>query len=147
MVRRIQANAKTTDSHRAALGITVPDRLPTPVGPPTTRPLVKVDFSKRLHHRIAFADEKTPTRRAKPKGILGAEVWVNISAPDDPPPTPVSPADPSELRFLLLSTRTPAVAEYGGEDAGETAHYMLRWLSSRGEPGPWSETASATIGA
>ena len=32
-------------------------------------------------------------------------------------------------------------------DAGQAAHYMLRWLSTRGEAGPWSETASATIGA
>jgi len=32
-------------------------------------------------------------------------------------------------------------------DAGKTAHYMLRWESARGETGPWSETASATIGA
>jgi len=51
------------------------------------------------------------------------------------------------LRFLLLSTRTPAVAEFTGPDGGKTAHYMVRWLSTRGEAGPWSETASATIGA
>jgi len=46
-----------------------------------------------------------------------------------------------------MSTRTPAVVEYDGADGGLTAHYMLRWLSTRGEAGPWSETASATIGA
>ncbi len=34
-----------------------------------------------------------------------------------------------------------------GEDGGQTAHYMLRWVSTGGEKGPWSETASATIGA
>jgi len=27
------------------------------------------------------------------------------------------------------------------------AHYMLRWVNTRGQKGPWSETASATIGA
>ena len=79
------------------------------------------------------------------------------------------PANPGELTFLLLST--PAVAEFTGPDGGKTAHYMLRWLSTRGEAGPpvldgpprrksavaqrrgltacqgWSETTSATIGA
>jgi len=84
----------------------------------------------------------------------------------------VSPSDPGERKFLLLSARTPAVAEFTGRtldtrrgsaaslrlkhgvfpresraDAGQTAHYMLRWLSTRGEAGPWSETASATVGA
>ena len=32
-------------------------------------------------------------------------------------------------------------------DANKVAHYMLRWENTRGELGPWSETASATIGA
>ena len=49
------------------------------------------------------------------------------------------------MKFLLLSTRTPAVAEHGGEDAGKTAHYMVIWLSSRsartvernGQRGDW----------
>ena len=34
-----------------------------------------------------------------------------------------------------------------GADGNKVAHYMLRWESTRGETGPWSETASATIGA
>lgn len=142
VTRRIQAHDNTTDADRAGLGITIPDTDPTPVGPPATRPVVKVDFSARLRHRIGFADEQTPTRRAKPKGILGAEVWVKLTDAGDPPP-----AGPVELTFLMLSTRTPAVAEYRGEDAGKTAHYMVRWLNRRGDPGPWSETASATVGA
>ena len=32
-------------------------------------------------------------------------------------------------------------------DGGKTAHYLFRWANTRGEPGPWSETISATIGA
>ncbi len=123
-------------------GGTVRDAEPTPAPAPTTRPVVVVDFSKRLRHTLRYADESTPPRRARPRGAIGAEVWVKVSAPGDPPPS-----DPGELRFLLLSTRTPAVAEFDGADGGKTAHYMVRWLSTRGEAGPWSETASATIGA
>ncbi len=33
------------------------------------------------------------------------------------------------------------------EDGGKTARYVLRWVTTTGEKGPWSETASATIGA
>ena len=43
--------------------------------------------------------------------------------------------------------RTPYVAAFAGVDGNKVAHYMLRWESTRGQPGPWSETASATIGA
>ena len=142
VARQIQAREPTTDVQRAALGITVRDAVPTPVTAPTSRPLVMVDFSKRLRHTLSYADESTPTRRARPHGVLGAEVWVMVTAPGDP-----QPSGPSMLNFMLLSTRTPAVTEFTGADAGKTAHYMLRWLSTRGEAGPWSETASATIGA
>ena len=44
-------------------------------------------------------------------------------------------------------TRRPYAADYPGTDANKIAHYMLRWVNTRGEKGPWSETASATIGA
>ncbi len=60
----------------------------------------------------------------------------------DPPPT-----DPNELTFLATDARTPYVANFDGADANKVAHYMLRWESTRGETGPWSETARATIGA
>ena len=40
-----------------------------------------------------------------------------------------------------------AANNYPGENAGQTAHYMQRWVSTTGEKGLWSETASATIGA
>ena len=50
-------------------------------------------------------------------------------------------------RSSLLDTRTPYTADYAGADAKKTAHYMLRWVNTKGEKGPWSETASATIGA
>ncbi|MCH7870693.1 MAG: hypothetical protein IID33_03235 [Planctomycetes bacterium] len=139
LVRRLQASPNVDDGERAAMGITVPDRVPTPAGPPTTRPLVRVDSGRRLRHTLHFADEATPTRRAKPSGVMGAEIWVKVGEPP--------PSGPSELTFLSLATRTPHVAEFPGEHGGKTAHYMLRWIATTGEKGPWSETASATIGA
>ena len=139
LVGRLQASPQVDDAERQALGITVPDTTPTPVGPPITRPVVSVDTSQRLQHTIGFADEATATRKAKPAGVRGAQIWVKIGDP--------APVDPSELTFLATDTRTPYLAQFDGADANKVAHYMLRWESTRGEPGPWSETASATIGA
>ncbi len=139
LVLRLQASPQVDDTERAALGITVPDRVPTPVGAPETRPVVTIDAGQRLQHTISFADEATPTSTAKPAGVRGAQIFVKVG---DPPPT-----DPSELTFLGTDTRTPYLATYTGGDANKVAHYMLRWESTRGETGPWSETASATIGA
>jgi hypothetical protein len=47
----------------------------------------------------------------------------------------------------IRNRHASAVAEFTGPDGGKTAHYMVKWLSTRSEAGPWSETASATIGA
>ncbi len=37
--------------------------------------------------------------------------------------------------------------EFACSGGGRIARYMVRWLSTRGEAGPWSEMASAMIGA
>lgn len=139
LVKRIQASPEVDDGERAALGITVPDTIPTPVGPPTSRIVATVDTSQRLQHVIHFVDFLKPTSKAKPAGVMGAEIWLKIGDP--------VPLDPSELKFLAVDTRTPYTTDFKGADGGKTAHYMLRWVNTKGENGPWSETASATIGA
>ncbi len=139
LVRRLQSSPSVSDAEREALGITVADSAATAAATPTTRPICRVDARQRLQHTIEFADEGTPTRKAKPAGVMGAEIWVLIG------PTP--PVDPSELTFLAIDTRTPYTTDFDGADGGKQAHYMLRWVNTRGETGPWSETATATIGA
>ena len=125
LVRRLQASPDVDNAERAAMGITVPDKELSPKGgPPASRPVVNVDTSQRLQHTIHFADESSPTRKAKPAGVMGAEVWVKIAAVGQPPP-----ADPSELTFLAVDTRTPYTTNFDGADSGKTAHYMLRWAS------------------
>ncbi len=143
LVRQLQVSPDVDDTERAALGITVRDKIRTAVaGDITTRPIGIVDTSQRLRHEIRFSDEATPTRRAKPKGILGCEIWVKVTGPGEPAPTSAD-----ELSFVTLDTSTPYIVEYDGKDGSKTAHYMLRWVKSSGDKGPWSETVSATITA
>ncbi len=139
LVARLQASPDVDNLERQSLGITVRDTIATPSPIPVTRPVVSVDTSQRLRHTIAFADELTPTSKAKPDGVRGAQLWIKIGDP--------APVGASELTFLATDTRTPYVADFTGTDVNKVAHYMLRWENTRGETGPWSETASATIGA
>ncbi len=142
LVRQLQASPDVDDTERAALGITIPDSTPSPAPGVDTRPIGSVDTSQRLRHEIRFSDEATPTRRAKPAGVTGCEIWVKVAATGDPPPTGAD-----DLSFLSLDTASPYIAEYDGADGGKTAHYMLRWVKSGDDKGPWSETVSATITA
>lgn len=138
LVRQLQARAAVKDSDRQALGLNVKSSTRTAAAAPTTRPVATVDTSQRLRHVISFVDEQTPGSRAKPAGTMGCEIWVKVG------PTP--PVDASECRYLATDTATPYTAEYDGADGGKIAHYMLRWINTRGERGPWSQTVSATIG-
>ena len=142
LVRQLQASTEVDDAERAALGITVPDSMPSAAPGVDTRPIGSVDTSQRLRHEIRFSDDATPTRRAKPAGVMGCEIWVKVAAPADPPPT-----GEADLSFVTLDTASPYIAEYDGADGGKTAHYMLRWVKTGGDKGPWSETLSATITA
>ena len=139
IVAKAEGSGALDNAERLALHLTVPDPIRTPVTAPTSRPVGKVDTSQRLQHTVSFQDELTPTSRAKPPGVLGCEIWVKIGG------TP--PGDASEVSFLATDTRSPYVALFDSGQAGQVAHYMLRWVSTRAEPGPWSETVSATIGA
>jgi hypothetical protein len=49
--------------------------------------------------------------------------------------------------FLSVSSRGNRKADFTSADKGKTAYYALHWVSTRGEKGPWSEVATATVAA
>ncbi len=136
-VSMLQANTAVTDAQRQALGITVRLKTRTAAGAPNSKPVASIDTSQRLRHTISFVDELTPTSRAKPDGAQGCEIWMKVGDP--------APSGPNDVHYLALDTRTPYVTDFEAGDAGKTAYYMLRWISTRGETGPWSQTVSGTI--
>jgi len=130
-------NTRVSDKDRDLMGLTVKTNAYTPATKPTTVPVGKIDFSNRLQHKIHFVDEATPTRKAKPAGARGCEVWVKFDG--------AAPTGPSELSYVSTASRTPCVATIESKYAGKIAYYMPRWVNTRGEFGPWSSTVSATV--
>jgi hypothetical protein len=136
-VRSIQANPTVTDEVRMLMGLPVREdtRARPPV--PTTRPVAQIDASQRLQHTIHWHDESMLNSNAKPTGVRGVEIWVFIG------PTP--PTEPAQARFVALDTASPYLLVHDAADAGKLAHYLLRWVNTRSEPGPWGETISMKI--
>ena len=145
----VQAYIKTTDADRATIGITVRDTARRAALPPTSAPLVQVESGQRLTHRLRFTDEGAPTRRGKPPGTIGAEVWLALTPPHEPAPPLNSPGQggSDSYKFLSVSSRGNLQTDFPSAEAGKTAYYALRWVSTRGEKGPWSEVAAATVAA
>jgi hypothetical protein len=134
---RFQASPSITDAQRTAMHLPVRATTRTRVAAPTTKPVATIDTSRRLSHIIAYRDEAKPKSKAKPAGVAACEVWSKIGGPP--------PASPDELDYEGNETSSPKLVEHKPADAGKTAYYWLRWVNTRNEPGPWSDTYSATI--
>ncbi|MBL0870350.1 MAG: hypothetical protein IBJ18_07235 [Phycisphaerales bacterium] len=138
LVRRLQAAPQVSDAERAALGITVRQE-PSPIGAPTTSPICTIECGARLQQTLRFVDSATPTRKAKPQGAIGVEIWNKVgNAP---------PAGEADLRFVAVDTNSPYVMNFDSTDGGKTNYVWMRWVSPTGERGPWGEQAQATIAA
>ena len=136
--QQIQKRSGTTDEQRAGLGITVPDTEPTPVPAPTTAPVLNLVTSERLRHLVeASKTAEEGGGLGKPAGVRGVQIWRKIGAP--------APVDESELEFVSEFTRTRVTLDYQMSQGGQTVYYQARWVSTRGETGPWGELASATV--
>lgn len=140
LVRRLQASASVDNGERALLGITVPGGSSGPGGPPSSMPMLKV-MCERLQHVVSWVDSDTPTKKAKPPGVLGAELRVALTVIGAPTPT-----DPDAFSFMALDTASPYTKDFTGAEGGKNAHYIARWVTTSQEFGPWSETVSVTVG-
>ena len=135
----IQANDEISNAARDAAGLPVHKTTRTPVPVPRTFPMATVIGTDRLELTLMYSDVATPTRKARPHGCRGCEVYVAVA--DNPP------KNPEDYRFVAFSTRTPELIKFKSDDGGKTANFLLRWVNTKGEPGPWSQAISATIPA
>lgn len=134
----IQGDTATTDTQRTAMKVTVPKQGRTPVGEIASHPvLTKSDTSTRLRHRLFFADSDTPDSTAKPDGASFCEIRMTLGGE--------KPVNPETMPQLAMETRAPHRNDFDPGDEGKTAHYALRWLNTRGHPGPWSPVYSAIV--
>lgn len=139
VAKLIQANNQISNAARDAAGLPIHKTTRTPIAVPRTFPKCIIVGSDRLELTVMYSDVATPTRRARPHGVRGCEVYVAVA---DVPPT-----NPEDYRFVTFSTRSPEIISFKSEAGGETANILLRWVNTKGETGPWNQPASATIPA
>jgi len=138
----IQSFPQTTDADRATIGITIREKGPRAVPPPSSPPVAVVDAGERLTHTLRLFDAATPTRRSRPRGAERAEVFVAFTPAGTPPPTSLS-----AYRYVQSVSDGATTLSFDVKDGGLQAHYLARWVTRGGAAGPWSETASATVAA
>jgi hypothetical protein len=72
-------------------------------------------------------------------GVQGCKMYVAVA---NNPPT-----DLKAYRSVALSTRSPEKVAFDAADGGKTSNYLLRWVNTKGEKGPWGSVLSASIPA
>jgi hypothetical protein len=139
----IKMNDGITNEEKTDLGLTIDDPQPSPVPAPTTQPICSIVGATPMQHTLRFADAATPTKRAKPQGVMGLELHYYIG--DTPPVSP--DAAGGTTKFYGLATKQPFAVTLNPADKGKTATYYARWITRTGLVGPWSSPVSMTVAA
>lgn len=138
----VQSYPATTNADRAAMGISVRSDTARRAVVPSSRPVVIADGGQRLTHTLRLVDDASPTKRARPRGVERAEVFVALT----PPATP-APAESHAYRYVQSVSDGSMTVSFDASQGGMQAHYLARWVTRRGAIGAWSEASSATIAA
>jgi hypothetical protein len=97
---------------------------------PDTFPILKFDVSLIRHIKFIFFPSEGE-HRGRPAHVQGMELVGGIF---DEVPLHVS-----QLQRSWFSTNSPLVIEFDEADRGKIFYFCVRWESTAGKKGPWSE--------
>jgi hypothetical protein len=135
----IKPNAGISDDAKIAIGVRPLNRGRSRVKVPASSPLLKIIGATPGSQTLRYNDTSTPTSRGKPHGAMFLEVRVAVG---DEIAQSVDEARPAGL-----FTRNPIGVTFTSDDDRKKATYWARWVSRRGEFGPWSAPVSMSIAA
>ena len=129
-------NVKISDADKTAMGIHEMSVSNAPLPKPTTAPRVVITYGESLQHIVNMRNAVT-NRLGKPEGVGFMELWYKIG---DPAP------------MGLMDTNLKANIHLSGDpitfllsQKAMTVYYFARWVTTKGEFGPWSAFFSAVI--
>lgn len=83
-VQRMRARNDISPARLVAFGVQPTDRTRTPINAPETAPLFTISHAPAWHI-IRFWEQGSERRRRKPRGVIGAEIYVNFDGDRDDP--------------------------------------------------------------
>lgn len=136
----IYENETMTPADIVACGLKPRDTTRTPVPKPDTVPVA--EFSLMSGHRLKARITQEPdaegvSKRAKPKGVASIEMVYKLG--------PEGIVPPEECDKQHFSTKPIFEIQFAIQEAGTRLMGYVRWVNTKGEPGPWSEIFTAVI--
>lgn len=136
LVKIIQAAPTVTNQMRTHMHISISSDHGH-IDAPESMPWGTAEILPGSIHLVYIKDRTgNAVRGCRPAGAMGCEVWVQVGG---------DPKDYDSYRYVGMATRSPFKIRHRPEDIGRNAHYLLRWINTRGETGPWSAEFESTI--
>jgi len=129
-------NVKISDADKKAMGIHEMTVSLTNILKPSMAPLVQITYEAALQHIVNMRNAAT-NRLGKPAGVGFMELWYKI---DDPAPLELTDTNLKANIHLSGDAITFLLSQ-----KGMTVYYFARWVTTKGEFGPWSALFSAVI--
>ncbi len=134
----IKANRSVSNEDRIKIGMKPTRKRRGRVACPKSSPILNVVVHPSAQHLLRFQNGDE-IGKAKPAGAIALQVFVAMA--DE------RVTDPTQAHFLMAATRNPTRIQYERKDDGKVATYFARWISRRGETGPWSNPTSLRVAA
>jgi hypothetical protein len=129
-------NPEMSDADRENFGLPVHDTKPTPAPDIGSRPELEVDFKQIQKHILMVRDTEAKSA-GKPAHVAGFEIWRKVGDP--------APTTEADWQLVAQAPHSPHALNYSEAESGLRVYYRVRWVNTRGVPGPWSETQNAVI--
>jgi hypothetical protein len=135
----LKPNAGIADPDKIAIGVRPLNRGRTKTPQPWSEPVLSILGCTPQSQTLRYRDRTSPESSRKPPGVTFLELMVAVA---DGPAKSVDEARPAGL-----FTRNPIAVGFESKDDRKKATYWARWVSRRGETGPWSSPVSMSIAA
>lgn len=131
---RIKFDRTISDDDKLSAGVRIPKPAKQHVAPPESAPLLMLMSLEPDGHILKFGLSDSSTGHAKPEGVTSMQLFRHFE--DEPGVEPV---------LVGCFTRRPIRVNYEPRDNGRTVTYLARWMTRRGETGPWGNALRAPV--
>jgi hypothetical protein len=139
LYKLMRATPDMTPALLTAADMPVADDTRSPIAAPTMVPTLILEKSGRLSHAFRVIDSENPTRRARPAGVIGFNLYYKVGG--------AAPTSTAECTFGGLFSRPRFGIDFPAGDGNKTVWYIVVAVTAKGLVGPMSETLEATIAA
>ena len=136
----IKTNRAILDADKSSIGVRPLNTNRTRIHCPQTQPSLEIVNAKSVRHILRYHNPGHDGS-AKPFGAIGVQLFLQV---DDGPGLR---GDPAKATYVGTFTRNPITVEFSRDDDHKKATYWARWVSRRGEVGPWSVPVCMSIAA